>query len=44
MKISIPVGLTFNGGFVETAGFLALHCLFTAHIRRLDRFAIVRWA
>ncbi len=32
MKISIPKVLTFNGGYVDTAGFLALQGLFTAHV------------
>ena len=32
MKVSIPDLLTFNGGYVDTAGFLALQGLFTAHI------------
>ena len=32
MKISIPDTLTFNGGYVDTAGFLALQGLFTAHV------------
>ncbi|HEX7815074.1 YoaK family protein [Dyella sp.] len=32
MKISIPQLLTFNGGYVDTAGFLALQGLFTAHV------------
>ncbi|HEY0295467.1 MAG TPA: YoaK family protein [Bordetella sp.] len=32
MKISIPRLLAFNGGYVDTAGFLALQGLFTAHV------------
>jgi uncharacterized membrane protein YoaK (UPF0700 family) len=32
MKLSIPDTLTFNGGYVDTAGFLALQGLFTAHV------------
>lgn len=32
MRISIPTLLTFNGGYVDTAGFLALQGLFTAHV------------
>lgn len=32
MKITQPHLLTFNGGYVDTAGFLALHGLFTAHV------------
>jgi len=32
MKISIPDTLTFNGGYVDTAGYLALQGLFTAHV------------
>lgn len=32
MKISIPTLLAFNGGYVDTAGFLALQGLFTAHV------------
>lgn len=30
--ISIPALLSFNGGFVDTAGFLGLQGLFTAHV------------
>lgn len=32
MKPSLPLLLSLNGGFVDTAGFLALHGLFTAHV------------
>ncbi|HEV7985960.1 MAG TPA: YoaK family protein [Steroidobacteraceae bacterium] len=32
MKPSLPVLLSVNGGFVDTAGFLALHGLFTSHV------------
>jgi uncharacterized membrane protein YoaK (UPF0700 family) len=32
VRISIPDTLTFNGGYVDTAGFLALQGLFTAHV------------
>ncbi|RKP50546.1 YoaK family protein [Trinickia fusca] len=32
MKLNLPSLLTFNGGFVDTAGFLALQGLFTAHV------------
>lgn len=32
MKISVPHLLTFNGGYTDTAGFLALQGLFTAHV------------
>jgi uncharacterized membrane protein YoaK (UPF0700 family) len=32
MKPSIPVLLSFNGGYLDTAGFLALQGLFTAHV------------
>jgi uncharacterized membrane protein YoaK (UPF0700 family) len=32
VKISIPDTLTLNGGYVDTAGFLALQGLFTAHV------------
>jgi uncharacterized membrane protein YoaK (UPF0700 family) len=31
-KLSLPGLLSFNGGFVDTAGFLALQGLFTAHV------------
>lgn len=31
-KLAIPGLLSFNGGFVDTAGFLALQGLFTAHV------------
>lgn len=32
MKLNLPTILSFNGGYVDTAGFLALHGLFTAHV------------
>ncbi|WP_341316906.1 YoaK family protein [Paraburkholderia sp. IMGN_8] len=32
MKRYLPTLLSFNGGYVDTAGFLALHGLFTAHV------------
>jgi uncharacterized membrane protein YoaK (UPF0700 family) len=32
IKLIVPVLLTFNGGFVDTAGFLGLQGLFTAHV------------
>ncbi len=32
MKPSLPVLLSINGGFVDTAGFLALQGLFTSHV------------
>jgi uncharacterized membrane protein YoaK (UPF0700 family) len=31
-KLIVPALLTFNGGFVDTAGFLGLQGLFTAHV------------
>lgn len=31
-RITIPDLLTFNGGYVDAAGFIALHGLFTAHV------------
>src|ERR1700735_753212 len=31
-KLLVPGLLSFNGGFVDTAGFLALQGLFTAHV------------
>jgi hypothetical protein len=37
MKISIPDTLTFNGGYVDTAGFLALQGLFTARVRSVPQ-------
>jgi uncharacterized membrane protein YoaK (UPF0700 family) len=32
MKLTLPTVLSFNGGNVDTAGFLALQGLFTAHV------------
>ncbi|CAM5215172.1 hypothetical protein CDEF62S_03197 [Castellaniella defragrans] len=32
MKLSLPTILSFNGGYADTAGFLALQGLFTAHV------------
>jgi uncharacterized membrane protein YoaK (UPF0700 family) len=32
MRLSVPDLLTFNGGYTDTAGFLALQGLFTAHV------------
>ena len=32
MRPALPFLLTFNGGYVDTAGFLALQGLFTAHV------------
>src|ERR1700733_5654751 len=32
MKPSLPVLLSVNGGYVDCAGFLALHGLFTTHV------------
>lgn len=32
MKPTLPTILSFNGGYVDTAGFLALQGLFTAHV------------
>jgi uncharacterized membrane protein YoaK (UPF0700 family) len=32
VKLSLPTLLSFNAGYVDTAGFLALHGILTAHI------------
>src|ERR1700709_638341 len=32
MKPSLPILLSFNGGYVDAAGYLALHGLFTTHV------------
>lgn len=32
MKLNLPTILSFNGGYADTAGFLALQGLFTAHV------------
>lgn len=31
-SLSLPLVMSFNGGSVDTAGFLALQGLFTAHV------------
>jgi uncharacterized membrane protein YoaK (UPF0700 family) len=31
-RLSLPLAMSFNGGYVDTAGFLALQGLFTAHV------------
>lgn len=31
-RLSLPLTMSFNGGYVDTAGFLALQGLFTAHV------------
>ena len=32
MKLTLPTVLSFNGGYVDTAGYVALQGLFTAHV------------
>jgi uncharacterized membrane protein YoaK (UPF0700 family) len=32
MRVSVPMLLSFNGGFVDTAGYLSLQGLFAAHV------------
>ena len=32
MKLTLPAVLSFNAGYVDTAGYLALQGLFTAHV------------
>jgi uncharacterized membrane protein YoaK (UPF0700 family) len=32
MKLTLPIIMSLNAGYVDTAGFLALHGLFTAHV------------
>jgi uncharacterized membrane protein YoaK (UPF0700 family) len=32
MKLTLPTILSFNGGYVDTAGYLSLQGLFTAHV------------
>src|SRR6202035_3045118 len=32
MKLTLPTVLSFNGGYVDTVGYLSLQGLFTAHV------------
>ena len=32
LRVTLPLLLSLNAGFVDTAGFLALQGLFTAHV------------
>jgi uncharacterized membrane protein YoaK (UPF0700 family) len=41
MKIALPTLLSFNGGYVDTAGYLALQGLFSAHVT--GNFVSERW-
>ncbi len=47
MKSSVPALLSFNGGYADTAGYLALQGLFTAHVTgnivTLGAALAIRW-
>lgn len=43
-SLSLPLVMSFNGDYVDTAGFLALQGLFTAHVTGAFGAAMIQGA